>query len=285
MSFTPLFKKYESPKPKNLTPVTQNAFKLSDTPTSEEKPQSALSKIKKFVSKSALKVINNSGSRADRKSLGSACSSTSSLSSAGSCSDDSFSNISMEQKRININLERLIDDEKQPKSSWSYQPIKKTTDNTNNIKLVPRSNGITKSIRPSMGMSAVMLKNLKAKNPTVSYAHCMPNMYLVAVPHVFKSDKSVEPPKASKVVKPATPEESNYDHLTRVNYSALKQKSKFQKNKSCSNTATRLFASNTNAGAKDPSPKSIKISLYSKNQKHLSAVNLNESQQYDTIIF
>lgn len=266
-----------------MTPVTQNAFKLSDTPTSEEKPQSALSKIKKFVSKSALKVINNSGSKADRKSLGSACSSTSSLSSAGSCSDDSFCNISMEQKRININLERLIDDEMQPKSSWSYQPIKHTTDN--NVKRVPRPNGITKSVRPSMGMSVVMLKNLKAKNPTVSYAHCMPNMYLVAVPHVFKSDKFVELPKASVLVKPASPEESNYDHLTRVNYSALKQKSKFQKNKSCSNTATRLFASNGSVGAKEQSPKSIKISLYSKNQKHLSAVNLNESQQYDTIIF
>ena len=123
-----------------------------------------------------------------------------------------------------------------------------------------------------MGVSALTLKNLKAKNPAVSYAHCTPNMYLVAVPHVFNSEYN----KLASDTKSAAGE-SNYDHLARVNYSALKQKSKFQKNK----TTCRLFASDVDAHA--PSPQSVRISVFGK-QKHLSAANLNESQQYDTII-
>ena len=139
---------------------------------------------------------------------------------------------------------------------------------------VPKPNGVTKSTRPCMGVSALTLKNLKAKNPGVSYAHCTPNMYLVAVPHVFNSERNT----LASDTKTNAASESNYDHLARVNYSALKQKSKFQKNK----TTCRLFASNVDAHA--PSPQSVRISVFGK-QKHLSAANLNESQQYDTIIF
>ena len=167
----------------------------------------------------------------------------------------------MEEKRININLEKLIDNEKQVKTSWSYQPIVK----------VPKPNGVTKTARPSMGVTSVMLKNLKKTNPKVSYTHCMPNLYLISAPHVFNPETIYPEAKEAKIVKTPSPQapkelESTYDHLTRPNYNQIKQKSqKFQKNKSSS--TARIS----------------RISVYTK--KHLSAVNLNESQQYDTIIF
>lgn len=261
--------------------VSKTLFSSKTTPenvatpsNSGKKQESAMKKLKKFVSKSALKVINHS-SGSGRKSLGSQCSSSSSIGmDSVSSDDDSFSNLSMEQKRININLEKLIDEEKQPKTSWQFQPAYK----------VPKSNGIAnRSARPCMGISSVMLKNLKAQNPHVSYTACMPSQFLVSVPHCFNETRiygnEVKPVPVETTVKAVVPEQA-YDHLTRVNYNAIKQKSKFHKNKSCSNTG-RLFASNSGPNT---SPKVTNISVFSK-QKHLSAVNLNESQQYDSIIF
>ena len=236
-------------------------------------PKFSLSKLSKFVSRSTLSVISRSGmskSSNGRKSLGSQCSSAS-ISMDEDELDEATPQVESEaQKSIKLNLEKLIDsyDEQQPKTSWSYQPIKQT-------KVKPMAASSNK--RPCMGLTALMLANLKRNNPSVSYANCMPNVYLIGVPHVFKTESL----PAAQTSNDNQVSNNTYDHL-----SAVKPKpSRFQKNKSCSN-AVRLAKTSeaviATANTAVVSPKA-KISVYTK--RHFSAVNLNESQQYDSIIF
>ncbi len=223
-----------------------------------------VSRLKKLVSKSALKVTSQ------RKSFGSNCSSSSLSSNNDSSlfsSDDSFCDRSMQQKKINLNLEKLIDADCQRNqtakvTAWSYQKPPPVT-----AEVAP--------VKPSMGLTSLMLKNRRRLNPKASVSSCMSTASLLSVPHVFDKRKIL-----------GGEESSAYDHLERVNYNQVKQQgrkavtggnvqkmvNKFQKNKSV-------------AAIVQPqaSPKVTRISVYAK--KHLSAVNLNESQQYDSIIF
>ncbi len=179
----------------------------------------------------------------------------------------------MEQKKININLEKLIDEDSRRNktakpTAWSYQKPSN---------LPPTSKA---PARPSMGLTSVMLKKRRRLNPKASVSSLLPSISSLTVPHVFDKRK----------IQDITGEQiSAYDHLERVNYNQIKRDvrkpsaiisdgnvqklvNKFQKNKSVAAISQS-----------QASPRYAKISVYGK--KHLSAVNLNESQQYDSIIF
>lgn len=134
-------------------------------------------------------------------------------------------------------------------------------------------------------MTSVMLKNMRRTNPRVNSTNFMMDADLLVVPHVFdtaKMNMGVVKKAVEKVEEAAV-----YDHLERVNYNQIKSRcvqarkvtgsQKFQKNKSVA-----AFVNNNN-NANQISPRVTRISVYTK--KALSAVNLNESQQYDSIIF
>lgn len=167
----------------------------------------------------------------------------------------------MEQKRINLNLEKIIDaDDKRHQTAkptgWAYQSVQKTEKVMN-----ADEKCVTKV--PAMGVTSMMLKNLRRTNPkaTIENFEQEPHVFGAALDQEVKVEE-----KKSEIIQEAT-----YDHLEHVNYSQVKTMvQKFQKNKSC-------------VVVKKHSPNMTRISLYKK--KQLSAVNMNESQQYDSIIF
>ena len=312
-----------------------------------------VTRLKKFVSKSALKVLTNSSNEAtaasnSRKSLGSNCSSTSLSSNDTSSSSDSdsslfFNNKSMEQNQINVNLEKLLDadckrNDTAKITGWSFQKPSISMQNNNvTAKNNVNHQRIGQRLVPCMGLTSVMLKNSrKIANPhAIKFDIKMKKNFVLlnaCVPHVFDNARMNLAELGMNMVRvnnnnnntngccsSSTTTASNdnstlYDHLERVNYNQMKQKSaasvqqqqqqssktsssggfqnKFQKNKSVAAMVANI--NSKNGGNVQSPPKVItRISVYTKKQQRLSAVSLNNesssssssSQQYDSIIF
>ncbi|CAF0924721.1 unnamed protein product [Brachionus calyciflorus] len=155
---------YQSPK---CTPLSNNVKKDPETPSSSNK--FSLSKLTKFVSRSALKVIN-------RKSLGSNSSSPeSSVSSSNSSmqTDDELednSKIELFNSKIYTSLEQ------QKEIEAKINTMQKLTK--------PKQGS-----QPVMGVTSVLLKKMKQNTTGIT---CYPNTILVAMPIVFKSENLKE---------------------------------------------------------------------------------------------
>lgn len=202
----------------------------------------SISKLTKFVSRSALKVISSA-----RKSVGSLSSNNSSDTSMNSeDNDNDEEEEELCKKNLNINLVKLMDDEERENVERSMNGVKR---------------------RPAMGLTAVMLKRLKSNNgSSYSTSYCAPNYFLVGLPIVFNSSNLKQ---EDSVFKPSqTQQKTN-------------QAKAFTRNKTTSDLEHKSNTYDHLNRVKE-TPKKIqvnagKMSVYSGN-KSMSASNLKQGQ-------
>ncbi|RNA11340.1 hypothetical protein BpHYR1_009311, partial [Brachionus plicatilis] len=136
-----------------------------ETPNKQQSPSAnrfSFSKLTKFVSKSALKVMS-------RKSLGSSSSSPDTSSSSMQTEDEDDQ---AKQDNFNSNIYTSLEQQKAIENKISS--IQKPS----------------KACPPCMGITSLMIKQMKAKShgPTAGIS-CCPNTYLIAMPIVFKNEE------------------------------------------------------------------------------------------------
>ena len=169
----------------------------------------SFSKLSKFVSKSALKVIGSA-----RKSYGSSSSSNPSDTSMNS--DDEDEEETPTKENLNINLVKLLNEEAETRHCFMNSP----------------KMGANRKLRPTMGLTAAMLKRYKNNNGNYT-TYCVPNYFLVGLPIVFNSSNLNQEEKCVSISKPIARNKTtssleqmgnNYDHLTRVRDNTPKKK-------------------------------------------------------------
>lgn len=182
----------------------------SSTSTAQTTSRFSLSKLTKFVSRSALKVMNR---KTSTDSLGESLESSSS-------SDTSILNYEEENNQLK-KLSHLREASSHAATvSQSYISPKTKTTFTNSCRMPNRQ---TEKNRPVMGLTALMLnKHKQQMSNSQQYGFygmttglMMPNMFLVGLPIVFNPACLIDDEKTSG-------NNNNYDRLTRVNPSTMK---------------------------------------------------------------
>lgn len=163
-----------------------------------------MSKLTKFVSRSALKVIN-------RKSIGSTSSNSSSPDTSSSSSILTDDDEATRNVRKCLSSARLTDKEPEYNKNIysSFEQQKQIEEKIN--KAASKQNILTRNVvrsgQPCMGITSSMLKQVKKQvgSSFTTGISAMPNAYLIGVPIVFNSEN----------LKQHQTEEQQYDKLNR----------------------------------------------------------------------
>ena len=150
-------------KENSSTPICQ---KKIDTPDKTETPfknRFSFSKLTSFMSKSALKAIN-------RKSFGS-----------DSSSLDTSLNLLQADNEEHLKQENF--------NSKIYISLEQKLAIENKIASMERFSKVSKAFKPRMGISSLMIKEMKTKSKSLAGVTFLPNTYMVAMPITFKNEE------------------------------------------------------------------------------------------------